>query len=424
MTTADRVRIRLPEPHPTQARIKREARRFNVVALGRRAGKSTLAQDLLAETALHGKPAGYFAPTYKLLAEFWREIRTVLEPVTRSKSEQDHRLELISGGVLECWSLDDPNPARGRRYGLIVLDEAAMVRDLLEIWQLALRPTLTDLAGGAWFMSTPRGLNDFWSLYQQGQDPLQTEWASWQMPTSVNPFIAPAELAAAKHDLPERAWAQEYLAEFLQLEGGGVFRGVRAVARLQPQRPVRGHQYVIGVDWGRTNDFTAFSVVDATLGEQVALDRFSEIDYELQTERLHRWCVAYRPVLIVAEQNSMGRPLVERLQTGYARILGEPRPALPVWAWDATNASKAALVQALGLAIERGDLTLLDDPVQTAELLGYEAQVLPSGMLRYGAPQGLHDDTVIALGLAYLGAQRERTPTARSSYAFNRNGRH
>jgi hypothetical protein len=406
-------------PHPAQQQILDEASRFNVVALGRRAGKSTLAQHLLADISLHGMPAGYFAPTYKLLAEFWREVRAVLEPVTRIKSEQDHRLELITGGTLECWSMDDPNPARGRKYGLIVVDEAAMVHDLLEIWQLALRPTLTDLAGGAWFMSTPRGLNDFWSLYQQGQDPLQHDWSSWQMPTSVNPFISTDELVSAQHELPERAWAQEYRAEFLQLEGGGVFRGVSAVSRLQPVPPERGHQYVIGVDWGRTNDFTAISILDSTTYEQVVLDRFSEIDYELQTERLHRWATAYKPVLIVAEQNSMGRPLVERLQTGYARLLEEPRPALPVWAWDATNASKAALVQSLGLAIERGDLSLLHDPVQEAELLGYEASVLPSGMIRYGAPPGQHDDTVISLGLAYLGAQRERQPQGVSRYGFN-----
>jgi hypothetical protein len=412
-------RIQLVRPHPAQQLILDEAKRWNVVALGRRAGKSTLALHLLTDTALHAQPAGYFAPTYKLLAEFWRELRTILEPVTRVKSEQDHRLELITGGTFECWSLDDPNPARGRKYARIVVDEAAMVRDLLEIWQLALRPTLTDLGGGAWFMSTPRGLNDFWSLYQQGQDPLQTEWASWQMPTSVNPFIATDELVSAQAELPERAWAQEYRAEFLQLEGGGVFRGVDAVSRLQPRNPEHGHQYTVGVDWGRTNDFTAIAVIDATVMEQVALDRFSEIDFELQTERLHRWCELYHPVLVVAEANSLGRPLVERLQTGYARLLGKPRPALPVWSWDATNASKAALVQALGLAIEQGSITLLDDTVQTGELLAYEASLLPSGMLRYGAPSGMHDDTVIALGLAYLGAQHEQSPVpARSSYAF------
>jgi hypothetical protein len=120
----------------------------------------------------------------------------------------------------------------------------------------------------------------------------------------------------------------------------------------------------------------------------------------------------------------MGGPLTERLQTGYSRLFGKPRAALPVWSWDATNASKAALVQSLGLAIERGDVSLLHDPVQEAELLGYEAQVLPSGMLRYGAPQGQHDDTVIALGLAYLGAQRETISVpARSSYRFMASGR-
>jgi Terminase large subunit, T4likevirus-type, N-terminal/Terminase RNaseH-like domain len=412
-------RIQLPKPHETQQLLLEQARRYNVVALGRRAGKSTLAQHVLVVRALQrAEPVGYFAPTYKLLAEFWRDVRNVLQVVTVQKSEQDHRVEMLGGGVLECWSLDDPNPARGRKYGLIVVDEAAMVRELLEIWQLALRPTLTDLAGGAWFMSTPRGLNDFWSLYQQGQDPLQTDWASWQMPTSVNPFISPLELDAARADLPERAWAQEYLAEFIQLEGGGVFRGVDAVSRLQPAVPQRGHQYVIGVDWGRTNDFTAICVMDASTCEQVALDRFSEIDYELQTERLHRWCNAYHPVLVVAESNAMGRPLVERLQTGYARLLGAPRKALPVWAWEATNASKAALVQMLGLALERGDVTLLDDPVQRAELLSYEAAVLPSGMIRYGAPGGMHDDTVIALGLAYLGAMRESVPTGVSRYSF------
>jgi len=402
-----------------------EARRYNVVALGRRAGKSTLAQHVLVMRALQERqPVGYFAPTYKLLAEFWREVRNVLQVVTVQKSEQDHRVEMMGGGVLECWSLDDPNPARGRKYGLIVVDEAAMVRDLLEIWQLALRPTLTDLSGGAWFMSTPRGLNDFHVLYQQGQDPLQREWASWQMPTAVNPFIDADELVAAKAELPERAWSQEYEAAFLQIEGGGVFRGVDAVSRLKPTPPERGHQYVIGVDWGRTNDFTAFSVIDATLMQQVALDRFSEIDYELQTERLHKWCEVYHPVLVVAEHNSMGGPLTERLQTGYSRLLGKARAALPVWAWDATNASKAALVQALGLAIEQGVLSLLDDAVQQAELLGYEAQVLPSGMIRYGAPFGQHDDTVIALGLAYLGAEREQSPVpARSRYAFAAAGR-
>jgi hypothetical protein len=358
------------------------------------------------------------APTYKYLEDVWRQLRQVLEPITTEKSEQQHRIATRSGGSVECWSLDDPDAARGRKYRRIVVDEAALVRDLETVWQASLRPTLSVLQGDAWFLSTPKGLDAFHGLYQLGQDPLQTEWQSWQMPSSASPFISADEVAAARSELPERTFAQEYLADFIQLEGAGVFRGVRAVSRLQPRGPERGHQYVFGVDWGRTNDFTAISVIDATLGEQVALDRFSNIDYEYQSERLHKWAEVYRPVLIVAESNAMGRPLVERLQLGYARLIGDARPALPVWAWEATNASKAALVQALGLAIERGDLSLLDDQVQIGELQAYEAQVLPSGLLRYGAPAGQHDDTVIALGLAYLGAQRDRGGSGRTHYAF------
>ena len=268
-------------------------------------------------------------------------------------------------------------------------------------------------------MSTPRGLNDFYTLYQRAQDPLEESWAAWQMPTSVNPYIAPDEITAAHHDLTEREFAQEYEARFLQLEGAGVFRGVTAVARLEPELPTKGHVHVFGVDWGRSNDYTVVSVLDATLMEQRVVDRFSNIEWEFQTERLHKLAEVYRPVTIVAESNAMGSPLVERLQRGYARVIGAPRAPLPVYAWTATNASKAAAIQSLSLAIEQGALTLLDDQVQTGELLAYEGRVSETGMVRYGAPPGMHDDTVIALALAHLGSQHERsTPQARTHYGF------
>jgi phage FluMu gp28-like protein len=395
-----------------------ERQRFNVAACGRQMGKTTLGIRLAALGVQDGWPCAWMAPTYKYLEDVWRQLRHVLEPVTIDKSEQQHRIATRSGGSVECWSLDDPDAARGRKYRRIVVDEAALVRDLETVWQASLRPTLSVLQGDAWFLSTPKGLDAFHALYQLGQDPLQPEWRSWQMPSSASPFISPDEIAAARAQLPERTFAQEYLADFVQLEGAGVFRGVRAVSRLQQRGPERGHQYVCGVDWGRTNDFTAISVIDATLGEQVALDRFSDIDFEYQAERLHRWAELYHPVQIVAEANSLGGPLVERLQTGYARLVGKARAALPIYAWTATNASKAAVIQALALAIEQGQVTLLDDQVQQAELLAFESSITLTGMVRYAAPTGQHDDTVIALALANLGATLAGAPQARSHYGF------
>ncbi|HYW90146.1 MAG TPA: terminase family protein [Chloroflexota bacterium] len=396
-----------------------EAARFNVAACGRQIGKTTLGIDRLARAAAAGQPTAWFAPTYKFLEQVWRNVRTALEPVTLAKSEQQHRLDLRGGGSVDCWSLEDPDAGRGRRYQLLVIDEAAMVRELETVWQASLRPTLTVLEGGAWFLSTPKGLNFFHRLYQLGQDPLESEWRSWQMPSSASPYIKPEELSAAQHTLPERVFSQEYLAQFLEIEGAGVFREVQAVARLEPAPPELHHSYVIGVDWARSNDFTVFCVMDATTLEQVAIDRFTQIDFEFQTERLHRWADLYQPRVILAEANSLGQPLVERLQQGYGRIYGGARRALPIVPWWSTNATKAAVIQSLSLAIENGDVTLLDDQVQTNELVAYEVERLPSGMLRYGAPAGQHDDCVMALGLAWAAANTE-TQTTRSEYAFSR----
>jgi hypothetical protein len=413
------ITVRLRRPHAAQQQILREAARFNCLAIGRRGGKSALGQHVLATTALDGQPGAYLAPTYKLLAEFWRELVALLRNVTRRKLEDEHRLELITGGVIECWSTDTGDPARGRKYRRVVVDEAAMVPNLTDIWNLAVRPTLVDLEGDAYFLSTPKGLNDFYQLWLLGQDPLAREWASWQMPTSVNPYIPLAEIEQAKRELPERAFAQEFEARFLEIEGAGVFRGVEAVARLKPAQPERGHAYVFGVDWARDLDFTVVSILDASTRQQVALDRFNQVDWEFQTERLHRWARAYSPRLIVAEANAMGGPIISRLQNGYMTVLGQYRAALPLQAWTATNATKAAVVQTLSLAIEQGELSLLDDAVQKGELQAFESTVTQTGLVRYAAPEGMHDDTVIALALAWSGAATESAPS-RSKYAFSR----
>src|SRR5215471_1052996 len=115
----------LPKPHAAQQQVIDTARRFNVVDCGRRWGKTELAMDRLIHPALTGKPTAWFAPNYKLAAPVWRELQARLYPVTRDKNEQERRLELRGGGVVEVWSLDSPDSGRGRAYAAAVLDEAA-----------------------------------------------------------------------------------------------------------------------------------------------------------------------------------------------------------------------------------------------------------------------------------------------------------
>ena len=105
-----------------------------------------------------------------------------------------------------------------------------------------------------------------------------------------------------------------------------------------------------------------------------------------------RWNVSNN---IVAERNSMGEPLIEQLS----------RDGLPVTSFQTTAQSKAQAIDALALAFERSEIRILPEPVLVGELQAYEMQRLPSGMMRYSAPDGMHDDTVMALALAWQGMQ-------------------
>jgi phage terminase large subunit-like protein len=385
------IDVTLPAPHPAQDQIIQQAKRFNVVCCGRRLGKTVLGMNRLIHAALQGSATAWFSPSYKSLADTWRELRSTLAPITRDKSQQEKRLELISGGVVELWSLDSPDSGRGRKYAIVVIDEAAMIPMLEQAWQQSIRPTLTDLHGSAWFLSTPKGMNYFKALFDRGQDGERDDWASWQMPTSANPFIDPEEIEAARLDMTEAAFNQEYLALFVNWEGS-VFRRVGEAATATPrQQPEAGHEYIIGCDWGRSNDYTVLVVLDTTTRAMVALDRSNRVDYTVQRSRLRALYERWRPRQIWAEENSIGQVVIEQLT----------RDGLRIQPFTTSNSSKALAVEALALAFERGDIRILNDAVLVSELVAYQAERLPSGVLRYSAPAGQHDDCVMALAIAW-----------------------
>lgn len=389
--------LTLPRPHPAQYRVLMESKRFNVLCCGRRWGKTTIAVDRVVRPALAGKPVAWFAPTYKLLSEVWRTIHQTLAPITTRKNEQERWVEIIGGGKVDCWSLDDPDAGRGRAYARVVVDEAALVPNFEHAWEQSVRPMLTDYSGSAWFLSTPKGTaNYFHTLYQRGQDSQSAEWASWRMPTSSNPFMPASEIDAARRDLTDLAFAQEYLAEFVAW-AGAVFR--RITDCVQPITPTPAA--MIGVDWGRTGDYTVFVALSAA-GHVIAIDRFRGLEYAQQRVRLAEfWKRHGARCWIVAEANSMGGPVVEQLQAD----------RLPVQGFLTTGPSKASIIQGLALAFERGTIRIPNDPVLIGELQAFEGNRSPSGNMRYGAPSGLHDDTVMALAIGWAALTGPRQET-------------
>jgi len=401
-----RIEIEVPALHPAQQKIVDESRRFNVLACGRRFGKTLLGIQLDIYPALEGYPVAWFSPTYKYLNDAWRDMARIVKPICQKVSVQEHRLELITGGTIDMWSLDSPDSARGRKYKRVVVDEAAMIPNFQEAWQAAIRPTLTDYEGDGYWLSTPKGMNFFKQGFDYGQDPLMTEWASWRMPTVENPYISKDEVEAARQELPELTFNQEYLAEFLRSDGA-VFRNIEANLNAPKTTPEehKGHQVRSGLDWGQKHDFTAHCVVCETCKQELELDRFNKIDWAFQRARvkaaIERWGISD----VLAEENSIGSPNLEALQD----------EKLPVRAFTTTIITKGQAIQSLALAFERNECKWLNLPVATNELLAYESKASSTtGRISYSAPEGMHDDTVIARALAWFAIS---SPPKRVLYA-------
>ena len=380
----------LPDLHAKQREVWDNGARFKVLACGRRWGKTRMGSLLCLSYGLRGKRSWWVAPSYKVAEVGWRGIHMLASQIPGAGQHKvDRSVDFPGGGFVQVRSADDPDSLRGEGLDFVVLDECAFIAEAA--WIEALRPSLSDRLGGALFISTPKGRNWFWRLWMQGQDAEQDEWRSWRFPTSTNPFIEPGEIDAARGGMPELTFHQEYLAEFIE-DAGAVFRNIRPC--LHREQPIVGHhrehRVVAGVDWGKHLDFTAISVVCADCGLELALDRFNRIDYAFQRERLKALVDHWRVEDVLAESNAMGEPVIEQLQ----------RDGLPVRGFQTTASTKQPLIESLALAFERAEVRWLDNEVATLELEAYEMQPMKSGRYQYGAPEGLHDDTVIARALA------------------------
>jgi phage terminase large subunit-like protein len=403
------VDVLLPPLHPGQRAVAEHRARFRVVVAGRRWGKTRLGAVLCFAEMLLGKRVWWLAPTYAQATVAWRDLTRLARVCDQQRLPIVIRLgdllvQAPTGGWVQVRSADDPDRLRGEGLDFVVFDEAATIPE--NTWTEVIRPALADRKGRALFIGTPRGRNWFWKLVQDAQrDPAQ--WQVWQVPTVghplSNPFIDPNEIEAARRSLPERVFRQEFLAEFVE-DGGGIFRNVRSQAIAERQeRPQPGHVYVIGVDWGKFEDFSVFLVLDATNRMVADVVRLRQIDYTTQMQQLIALVHHWRPLTIVAERNAMGEPLVEQLlQRG-----------LPVQPVQVHAGVKHALVDALALALEQEQLFLpgwSEASWLIDELEAFTAERLPSGLLRYTAPPGQHDDGVMALALAWSAASSTPPP--------------
>lgn len=159
--------------------------------------------------------------------------------------------------------------------------------------------------------------------------------------------------------------------------------------------PQAGHEYVAGLDFAQTEDFTALSVIDATTNQEVDLLRVNRLPWGDIRNRIIEVCNRWNVSLLYAESNSIGAPNIEALR--------EAAPALRVVPFQTTAKSKPAIVNGLYAALDDDGLLLLPDAAGRQELGQFTASQTAAGNWQYEAANGGHDDTVIARMLAVHG---------------------
>lgn len=212
------LEVHLPELHEGQLILERDKSRFNVVRNGRRWGKTVYGVDKACETAIDGGPVGCFFPTYEFSDDFWDELKEILEPLIVKKDESKRSLKLITGGSIKIWSLEKARAGRGRKYKRVIIDEAAFAKNLKESWEKAIRPTLTDLKGDAFFLSTPNGKQNYFHELDKNSEK-HANWKSFHFPSSSNPHLSQDELDEIQSQLDELTWLQEFMAEYVDFTG-------------------------------------------------------------------------------------------------------------------------------------------------------------------------------------------------------------
>ena len=388
MQTAIRIKA---HPHPGQKEVHDHPARFKILSAGRRWGKTRLGVHECLDIASQGGRAWWVAPSYKTSEVGWRPLRRMGQKIGAEVRLVEKLINLPGGGSVQVRSADDPNSLRGEGLDLVVMDENAFIKEAA--WIEALRPALSDRQGKALFISTPKGHNWFWRLWIQGQDENNVDFMSWQFPTSNNPYIEPTEIEAARKSLPERVFEQEYLANFVD-DAGGVFRRVMDAATADEQiTPTEGHQYIAGVDVASLVDYTVAVVMDVTTGEMAYMDRFNRVDYNILEDRLEAIYRRFNLDMITIESNSIGQGVVDHLTNRN----------MTVNTFTTTNATKHAAITGLQSAFEHSRIKILNDPVLIGELQAFEAKRNASGTFSYAAPDGMHDDTVMALAIAWNG---------------------
>ncbi len=296
----------------------------------------------------------------------------------------------LNGAYIDFRSADTPESLEGFGYDKAFLNEAGIILKDEYLWNNAIQPMFWDypnvqvVIGG-----TPKGKGKFWELYHRGLDPAQTKFESFKFTSFENPYIAQEELREDMRNMPDRMVQQEIYAEFLD-DTGVVFRNASAIMVSVPKPPIIHHNYVIGADLAKVQDFTVITVYDREDNSQVYQDRFKTLGWPFIKGKIKSVADHYNKALVMLDATGVGDPIADDLT----------RAGVAVEPYKFTNESKKALIEKLVTYVEQKRIKMLPIEETKREFENFTYDISATGKILYEAPVGFNDDIVMSHALA------------------------
>lgn len=216
--------------HAKQMEVYQCPSRFRVVVAGRRWGKTALSRVLIIKRAQKPRQKiWYVAPTYRMAKQImWTDLLEAIPAKwIRKINETTLTITLVNSTRIELKGADKADSLRGVGIHFLVLDEFQDMSQ--DTWTKVLRPTLADTGGDAIFIGTPKAYNYLYEVYKHGTRgeyytdekgiKRRNTWTSWQFPTITSPFIPESEIEAARRDMDDKSFKQEFEASFETMSG-------------------------------------------------------------------------------------------------------------------------------------------------------------------------------------------------------------
>lgn len=300
---------------PWQQKVWNDPVRFQVIAAGRRTGKSRLAAWKLIIEGLAATKGSvfYVAPTQGQARDImWDMLLELGNPVIASSHVNNLQIKLINGATIALKGADRPETMRGVSLKFLVMDEYADMKP--EVWEQILRPALADQKGSAMFIGTPMGRNHFYDLYTYACVSDDETFAGYHFTSYDNPLLDSAEIGAAKKSMSTFSFRQEFMASF-EAQGSELFK--EDYIKFDDEEP-KGGEYYIAVDLAgfadvqkvttktKRLDQTAISVVKASEnGWWVANIIHGRWGVEETARRIFEAVRDYRPIAVGIEKGAL-----------------------------------------------------------------------------------------------------------------------